>query len=255
MISGVGAGTGCHWRVGVPVATMGEHGPHPEAHMRRRILCCVVLMSLAACSAGDDHALAADQAEESDGDSESDAGGGAFDSGVSDDAGGGFSWWRLDADLEIVGGVLTPDASTLQAALLDDTGAELCVLAGVPGSAPPFLTLPDELLVAWWSLEAIGWSGDCIDELGPAMLPVTFSLGVGAMHPEIVAVLDGMPEASGDATEALNGAFAQFGDGETIYVFGAVGPAAAWAGEGDPSEEAPLADGVWELRGAYGFPL
>ena len=225
--------------------------------MRRRYFCVVVSSFLAGCSASglsesDTVATDVERDEPSD---QGGGNGGELDSGVSDGAADVFAWWRLDADLSIDGGDLTPAGSALQAAMLDPSGVELCVIQGVAGTVTPVLTLPDELLVAWWSLEDIEWSGGCVEELEDAVLPAAFSVGVGVLHPEIVAVLDGMPEATGAVMDSLNGAYAQFDDGGTIYVFGAVGPSEAWAGAGGAAEDAPLMDGTWELRGAYGFPL
>ena len=215
----------------------------------------VAVSLLVACSSGMDKAQGVDDADAEDDAWDEDAGGGSFDTGATDDAEPGFSWWRLDADIVIAGGDVDPAESTLNASLLDASGVELCVLEGAQEVVTPSLTLPDELIVAWWTLGGIAWSGDCAEPGGTELLPDTLSLGVGSLHPEIVAVLDSMPEATGGAAGALNGAYAQFRDGETIYVFGAVGPAGAWAGEGAVAESAPLVDGTWELRGAYGFPL
>lgn len=224
--------------------------------MRRRTPFIVVLPLLAACSSGAKglDMAGADTAEQDEA-SDGGAGGGNWDSGGAEDAEEGAAFWRLDADLQITAGDLAVDGTGLQATLLDDTGVELCTLAGTPAEVTPFLTLPDELLITWWSVSAVSWQGDCAQDPGGSMLPDSLALGVGELHPEIVAVLDGMPEADDGAGGALNGAYAQLAEGGTLYVFGAVGPSTAWLGEGEAATTAPISDGVWELRGAYSFPL
>jgi hypothetical protein len=225
--------------------------------MRRRHLCAVVLLLTVGCSSADKADDAGAEQDEAD-DEASDAGGGAdgWDSGMVEDGAEGYTWWRLDADLQVAGGDLAADGVVLRAGLLDAVGSELCTVEGIPAEATPFFTMPDELIFTWWALSGITWDGgDCASDSDLSLLPVSLSFGVGALHPEIVAVLDGMPEAAAGASGGLNGAYAQLAEGGTIYVFGAVGPGEAWAGGGEPATQAPLADGTWELRGAYGFPL
>lgn len=190
----------------------------------------------------------------SDGDASSGSDGGGFDSAVGslDDR---YSWWRLDADLHLDEGTVTAEDSSLMVGVLDDTGVELCSMVGSVGTAASSLVLPDEVLLTWWVLDGIVWSGNCVP--GPAVerLPAALSIGVGFMHPEIEAVLDGMPELVAGAGAGLNGGYAQLPGDDTVYVFGAVGPVSAWSGGGEPATEVPLEDGVWQVRGAYGFPL
>lgn len=220
--------------------------------MRRRLHVFVVILSLAACS--DTSKRQQDQrAEGSNGAGADDGGGGVdLDSGLSSDAFDGYLWWRLDADLMLADGDVEAGESELRAALLDASGAEACSAVATPSEVSSVPTLPNEALVTWWSLSDLVWADDCAIDAG---LPLSLSLGVGGLHPEIVAVLDGMPEASGDAGATLNGAYAQLPGGDSIYVFGAAGLGPAWSGEGEVAATAPLSDGTWELRGAYGFPL
>lgn len=220
--------------------------------MRRRSYVFVVSLALYACG---DTAKRQQQemADRPDGMGADDGGGSVdLDSGLSGDGFDGFMWWRLDADLVLADGDIQTDESEFRAALLDSSGAEACSAAAILNEATSIPTVPDEALVTWWSFADVTWADGCADDAG---LPLSLSLGVGGLHPEIVAVLDSMPEASVGAGTALNGAYAQLEGSDSLYVFGAVGLAPAWAGDGEAAASAPLADGMWELRGAYGFPL
>ena len=83
----------------------------------------------------------------------------------------------------------------------------------------------------------------------------SFQLGVGEMHPEVVAVLDSLDGLGDGAESSLNGAYASFDGGDTLYVFGVAGSLAAYEGAGLSAEEAPLPDGTWIVRGLYAFNL
>ena len=222
--------------------------------MRRHGLLLVTLFHLVGCSSTD----SAGQSNKVDDPREDDAAGGSdgggLDSGL-DGSGEEFSWWRLDADLVVVEGELSVEGSRFSAALLDDAGIQVCVVDAAPGDVTPFLVMPDELVLAWWEVGGLQWTGDCPEGWNPSELPDAFHIGVGLMHPEITAVIDAMPEVGEGGGESLNAAYAQFPGVDAVYVFGAVGPAEAWDGAGAPASVAPLADGTWELRGAYGFPL
>ena len=87
-------------------------------------------------------------------------------------------------------------------------------------------------------------------------LPSQIYLGVGALHPELIAVAGRVPEIPESGPETLNGAYARIGSStEDIWVFGFAGDVPAWEGTSGPSSVAPLPDGIWTLAGVYGFPL
>ncbi len=210
---------------------------------------------VAGCSSGLESSRKAEQGDTGFGSAGGAEEDGGADSGATDALGESASWWRLDADLVLVGGDVVASSSPLTATLLSSEREVVCEMTATAERFTPVRPLPDALLVTWWSVEALGWSGECVDrDLGEAV-PVALHLGLGTLHPEIEAVLGTVALASDGAADSLNGAYASFEGSDTIYVFGAGGPVEAWAGDAEPATVEPLVDGVWSVRGAYSFPV
>ena len=202
----------------------------------------------------------ADDAQEADGDGAAtgaDTGGGA-------DAGGGAdgaedtgpvieaaAWWRLRSHIVVVGGAPQSSGGQLEVSSYDgalnlrcDATASIARVSELVASEPE--------LVVWWQVVAGEWSGTCVDWEQP--VPVaSVQLGVGEMHPEIIAVLDTVEGASAGSDGSLNGAYARVESAGDIVVFGAAGLPAGFAGTGTPADAAPLADGTWTFAPAYSF--
>ena len=139
--------------------------------------------------------------------------------------------------------------------VLDDTGAELCSLSAPLSSAEPEADPPQEWIITWWQVSVDAWEGDCDVWDTGELIPREMVVGIGRLHPEIAAVVGRMSDYTGSSPLSLNGSYARFADAETLLVFGAAGLAQAWQGEGEAAEAAPLPDGLWLVRGAYGFPI
>lgn len=211
---------------------------------------------LAGCSSGDRADLAGATADTA---NDAGAGGGdeesSWDSGLEEDDAAVPAWWRLDAEVVVSGGDVDAAASRLEVTLVGEDEASTCTVSGTAGRYTPVRPLPDELLVTWWSVESIAWSGECAD-LGYAdALPSEIELGIGALHPEIEAVLGTVALAEAGSEATLNSAYATIDGSDTIYVFGAAGLSEAWTGAGEPATSEPLADGTWSVRAAYAFLL
>jgi hypothetical protein len=213
--------------------------------MERTWMACVLLAACSAKSMDLENAEAQDTWQGNDG-----ADG---DSGGSADELEGPMWWRLDADLVVSSGDIVAADSTLSVTPLNADGVELCVATGAPGAVIPVFPVPDDLLVTWWEVTDISWSPDCDVVDAESATLESLSLGVGAMHPDILAVLGTLPGVSDGAEGTLNGAYARVEIDGPIYVFGVAGPSAAFAGDAGPVASAPLTDGDWQVRGAYTF--
>lgn len=182
-------------------------------------------------------------------------GSGGFDSGEPlEDA----AWWRLGAAITLdeptdesgglvtnaVGGVVTVES-------LDAGGVVRC-----EGQADitrfNLLSAPEPEVLVWWQVNLGAWTGTCAD--AGVQVPLTsLQLGVGALHPELLAVLGTVESAVDGSEESLNGAYARVESGASVYVFGVAGTAEAYAGLGSTALEAPLAAGDWVIEPAYSF--
>lgn len=166
------------------------------------------------------------------------------------------SWWRLKASLRVVAGQLVASGSELEVTVLDRDGTELCTELFLVESTNTVPALPDPSILVWWSVERGEGSGECTAVVDLTSLPSQIYLGVGALHPELIAVAGRVPEIPDSGPETLNGAYARIGSSmQDIWVFGFAGDVPAWEGTAGPSSVAPLPDGIWTLAGVYGFPL
>ncbi|MCB9777793.1 MAG: hypothetical protein H6742_04455 [Alphaproteobacteria bacterium] len=199
----------------------------------------------AGCSGMADKAGADDSQDVDPGGGDTADGGGDVDSGESPE------WWRLEADLWVEDGVPVLDETVLRLSVLLGTD---CVDELAADSVVVLDDLPHETVYTWWelALPADGWS--CL-AAGEGPRPGPIRLGVGAMHPEVLAVLGSMADVEGDASSSLNGAYLQLPDSDELLVFGAAGPEAAWAGEGTAVVDGTLETGSWWVRTAYSFPM
>ncbi|NOY25908.1 MAG: hypothetical protein GXP62_08560, partial [Oligoflexia bacterium] len=133
----------------------------------------------------------------------------------------------------------------------DETCSETVALAELTDLETP----PSDMVLTWWELSWDSTDLACFLE-GEGAGDQPFRLGVGLMHPEMVAVLDVVDEVSTTAAAgSLNAAYLQLNGDDRLLVYGVAGPAAAYAGYGKPADQAPLADGTWLIRGAYSLPL
>jgi len=213
-------------------------------------------MSAAACGmalvgCGADTSL--DKAFDTGGSVASDSEGGEFDSGVSVTP----TWWRLDAELMVSAGQLSASSSELVVWVLGADGEVLCQEPMRIAETDTEPSRPDPSILTWWAIERGDSTGTCPQRYDLTGIPESFHLGVGEMHPELEAVAgqvsDDLPDTG---VLTLNGAYARVDDSvDDTWVFGFAGDAAAWSGTSGPATVAPLSDGLWSLKGVYGFPL
>ena len=169
------------------------------------------------------------------------------DSGLMDSGQQLPSWWTMGASLSVVEGVPDAKASTLTLSVLDDALLPYCDATAAVASATA-LDPPHPDVFAWWALTwepAVG----CEGILFP--LPENVLLGVGAMHPEVLARLT---VADVPAPAMLNGAYTSLDSLSTLLVYGAAGQPAAWKGKAGPVDLA-LPDGTWTIAPVFSFEL
>ena len=165
------------------------------------------------------------------------------------------AWYTVGATASLSGGALT--ALTVTYALLPETPTDgpICESLRAPISALDAPS-PDAAIYHWWLVELPGDDGGCE---GSEALPTTLLLGLGGMHPDIIAGLEA--DDAQDAAGSLYGAYiategvAEDGQAESIYIYGYAGTAADLAGETIPVTAPPAPDGDYTLTPVYVLKL
>ena len=180
--------------------------------------------------------------------------GGADDSASVEENSSQGAWWRMHASLVIEKGNLSLADSFFDVEVLDEGRNSLCTGYGPVSEAIREKETPHETIQYWWSVELEGWTGTCKEMGRDESLPVSFQLGMGVMHPEILAVLDKLDEVESGAEQLLYSAFASFDSGGSVFVFGAAGTEQDFAGEPGKVEKTELS-GNYYIHPLYPFSL
>lgn len=186
-----------------------------------------------------------------------DSAGGAWDTGSVVDTGVDLEdsddpvWWRLGAVISIWESEALPDESALGLALEKEDGTTLCEESLALSLLEAQPETPDPSILVWWEAAQSDPEGSCAE--WPTPVPTPLLLGIGAMHPEILARLE--PEGLEAGADSLNASYISLDRGETIFVYGVAGTTAAYLGDAEPALEAPLVDGVWIIRAIYPFAI
>lgn len=175
---------------------------------------------------------------------------GSLDSGPPEPA---PTWWVARGAFRMSAG----EASDvlLEIEVQDADRNPLCEVAAAAVGVIEVQPTPDPSVYLWLEAVDLRWEGACLAAGGAPVGPgVRF--GVGALHPDVRAVVGSTVEtAPGARAEAFNGAFLQAGEGAPPYAVGVAGPAAAWEGGGTPTAAAPLPDGDWRWQALYAMPF
>ncbi len=202
-------------------------------------------LGLAGCAAGEGAAARYDSGAASDLGADGDDGAGEGDEGAR-------LWWSLGASLSLVDGAPAAATGGLDVRVLDDAGVELCAAAvaveGVRAASPP-----DPAILGWWELSLGPWEPTCTGAQATRPMGEALTLGVGALHPEVAALLPAQDGLSAAAGARLNGAYAQLSADEAPVAFGVAGPSDAFAGEAGAWTEAPLPDSALAVQAVYRF--
>lgn len=149
------------------------------------------------------------------------------------------AWYAVSAELTVAKGVATVDAASVTMEVVDsDLEGVSCLVelstdelvAGAPNQYGVEL---------WWDLP-VSATDSC------AVLPVSLSLGIGALDSDVRARL-GTAELE-DVADSLYGAYLR-ADGGDVWSFGYAGTAADLAGDG--VAELPPPDGAYLLAPLY----
>jgi hypothetical protein len=164
--------------------------------------------------------------------------------------------WELSGQLTLDSDVIVEGESKLEIQLIGEDLTVLCddTVEVETATAMDASQYPESTLLGWWRI----FVGDptpngCFTDLYEFPVPVPMLIGIGPMHPEIVAAVGAVPSL-GDV-DALNGVYTSMDGGETVWVFGVIGTQDAYDGFAGPEESAPLSDGAWTIEPVYSFPL
>jgi len=167
------------------------------------------------------------------------------------------SHWMLSGSLDVVGGEIDSTLSYVEAQVLGASGSTLCSGGIGVESAERVIELPDDDLQIWWSI-SLGDpdEGSCLLESMPQVIPESFHLGLGPMHPEVEAVMGDSVADLGDDALALRSVFVSLNDAETVWVFGVAGSEVTDDDgiTGAPGDGGLVSEGRWKFHGLYGFP-
>jgi hypothetical protein len=175
-------------------------------------------------------------------------GDGGLDSGP---AAPGPAWWVARGTFVLSGGQAA--AVTVEIDVKDEDLAPFCAVSAASVGVVEVQPAPDDAVYLWLDVTDIAWAGSCVAQ-GGAPAGVGLRFGVGALHPDVQAVVGASADtALGASAGAFNGAYVQAG--AVPYAVGVAGPAAAWEGVGAPADGAPLPDGEWRWQALYAMPF
>jgi hypothetical protein len=157
-------------------------------------------------------------------------------------------WWRLSAGLTLRDGVPVTEESSLTLELLGGEDEQLC-LQELTLQSVEALKPEHESILAWWRVTPTAVETLC--GIYDTPLLESLRIGVGQMHPDILAAIEAIPTIDADAP--LNAAFAALSDDSQIYVYGVAGTVEAYEGGGEVATKAPLDDGLWSIKPVYRF--
>jgi len=166
-------------------------------------------------------------------------------------------WWTLSAAILIEEGAPAQGDASVSIALLAEEGEADASLCTATWTSPGMVVLdvPDPLLFHWWQLVLDGVpEGNCGAQL-QRFLPDGGELGIGALHPDVAAVLE--PAGYDGLSGYLYGAYlrpAQARD-DVIWAFGVAGTEASYLAEELPVSQAPLPNGTYRIEPIYLLPL
>jgi len=164
------------------------------------------------------------------------------------------SWWSLAATILMEDGSSVQSDTTVVISLIDDTAdpANPICQASYDQVELAVLDLPDANIYHWWQATL----GDPVTDCSTHRLtwiPADIQLGIGALHPDIAALLE--PAGHADVESYLYGAYVRSGQDDTIWTYGISATAAGWDGEQLPVGEGPVPNGTYSLVPIYLLPL
>jgi hypothetical protein len=164
------------------------------------------------------------------------------------------SWWSLSAAVLMEEGLPVQDDTSVTISLFDegaDRDAPLCQ-ASYSQLEIVVLDSPDASIFHWWEIELGEASTDCSGHQLVG-IPASFELGVGALHPDIVSLLE--PAGYAEVEPYLYGAYVRTDQAQAVWIYGVAATTAGFAGEQLPVDEAPVPSGTYSVQPIYLLPL
>lgn len=159
------------------------------------------------------------------------------------------AYWRLGASFDVQDGSPQSDGSQLLLEVLAEDEASICADSMVITAIQAHVEPPDPMVYTWWRISHDPPEAAC--DILDDPVPDGILIGIGEMHPEILAGLDLMGLSA--EADSLNAAYASLDGGDTVYVFGVAGTLSAYDGDASPATDATLADGEWQIQALYAF--
>ena len=166
------------------------------------------------------------------------------------------SFWRLSGTLLVNDGVIQSELSFLRVVIIGDAGGVLCDDSLGITSSIRQVDVPEAGVHAWW--EVVRTEPDessCLRGLYRNPLPAPVYLGIGAMHPEIEAVVAGNPDLEPIEGQRLRSVYAAMAADSSVWVFGLAETSSEEEIDVDPATDTVSVDGNWKFSSVYSFPL
>ena len=164
--------------------------------------------------------------------------------------------WKLSGTLLVNEGVIQTDLSFLRVSIVGDEGGELCTdNVGISASSRQSES-PEAGVQAWWEVMRTEPSdASCLSMDYSLPLPKPVFIGLGAMHPDIEAVLAGDPDRSQNEGSRLRSVYVAMSEGSAVWVFGFAETTSEEEVEIDPITGGISVDGNWKFDALYSFPF
>jgi len=166
------------------------------------------------------------------------------------------AYWQMSGTLLVNDGSIQTDLSFLRVVIVGDAGGVLCSdSVGITASTRQ-ADVPEAGVQAWWRVTRTDpESASCLAVEYAIPLPKPVFIGLGAMHPEIEAVLAGDPDHSQDEGSRLRSVYASMSEASAVWVFGVAETTSEEEVEVDPATGGISVDGNWKFDALYSFPL
>jgi hypothetical protein len=164
--------------------------------------------------------------------------------------------WRMSGTLLVNEGDIQSELSFLHVAIVGDAGSTLCADNIGIAMASRMMEVPEAGVQVWWRV--VRTEPDptsCLAQEYPMPLPKPVFVGLGAMHPEIEAVLAGDTDGSHADDARLRSVYASMRQDSDVWVFGVAETTSEEEVGIDPATGGISVDGNWKFQAVYSFPL
>ena len=164
--------------------------------------------------------------------------------------------WRLSGTLLVNDGLIQPELSFLRVVIMGDADGALCDdNVGIVGSVRQS-EVPEGGVHAWWEVEGTNpEESSCLRDVYSNPLPSPVYLGIGAMHPEIEAVVAGIPDLDTVEGSRIRSVYAAMAQDASVWVFGMAETSSEEETDIDPRTGSISVDGNWKFSAVYSFQL